>query len=217
MRGLYSGGYHHHHQPTSGSSDTDEDEVATQDETHAPTSSSYWSILTLIFFLFSVIFLGLLIYALFKYNTDAVRDACPNLLIFINIRTVIAVILFASLYTYIFCVHHGKSDHGQQYIDTYNPRIIIGFFVIYFLVFCVAGAMIIPKSMIENSECTNILEDSLFKMPLLGILGWVYIVSDGLFSIFFIVILSSMMCRSGSEHHHHNEENDGAEMPMMDA
>lgn len=209
MRGLNSRTY----QPAS-EGDTDHyehnDDAALQYGEKNP-SSPFSSVISLILFLISFLFLGLLIYAIFKYNTDAVRDLCPNLLLFINIRTVVGLIFFASLYTYISCVHHGKSDHGQEYIDSYNPKIIITFFAVYFLIFCVAGALIIPRSMIGNSECVDILEDSIFKMPLLGILGWIYIVSDGLFSIFFIFVLFSTACRSAPA----KGEQDGADMPMM--
>lgn len=207
MRGSNSRSY----QP-SVNSDMNEDEGSTQGEQQYDekgSSNQYSAVFTLILFLISFLFLGLLIYALFKYNTDAVRDACPNLLLFINIRTVIGLIFFASLYTYISCVHHGKSDHGEEHTHSYNPLIITSFFSLYFLIFCVAGALLVPKSMIGNSVCVDILHDSIFKAPLLGILGWIYIVFDGVFSIFFFFVLFSMTCRSNTK------ETDGSDMPMM--
>jgi hypothetical protein len=191
-----------HRSHSQDSSDSDEEEA------HRPGRTSLWSILSLILFLFSVIFLGLQVYALLKYNTDAVRDACPNLLVFVNVRTVVALLVFVSLYTYIFCVHHGKSDHGQEYIEAYDPRVLIGVAVGYFLVCCVAGALVVLRCMVGNSACVAILQDSVFRMPLLGILGWVYLVSDGLFAAFFIYLLSSIVCRSGYAHHRNDVEMD---------
>jgi magnesium-transporting ATPase (P-type) len=157
----------------------DDDDLEADRENNACSLSSCFSVM---FFLVSLCFLGFLTYAIFKYNTDAVRDACPNLLIYINMRTVIGLIFFTSLITFLVCTN------GPSLI---NPMYIIGFIVFYFVTFTIAGGLIIPQSMIGNSNCNNILQDSIFKTPLLGILGWVYVTCDALFSIIFIYILIS--------------------------
>lgn len=175
---------------------------------HEKERSMFTSIMSLLLFVITLVFLGFLTYAIFKYNTDLVRDACPNLLTFINIRTVIGLIFLASLFTYTFCVHHGDPNHLDSV--TYNSTLILGFFVIYFLAFCIAGILIVPKNMIGNSECHDALQDSVFKVPLLGILGWIYLVCDGLLTLFMIYILSSTFWKSS--HAHQSEE---AEMMLM--
>lgn len=165
--------------------------------------SMYSSIVSLLLFFISIVFLCFLIYAIFKYNTDLVRDACPNLLTFINIRTVIGLIFLSSLITYTSCVHHGDPEHLDRV--TYNTTLIIGFFIVYFLAFCIAGILIVPKNMIGNAKCQDALQDSVFKAPLLGILGWIFLVCDGLFSIYMIYVLSSTLCFS-SDAHQRSEE-----------
>jgi hypothetical protein len=170
---------------------------------HEKQHSMYSSILSLLLFFISIVFLCFLIYAIFKYNTDLVRDACPDLLTFINIRTVIGLIFLSSLITYTSCVHHGDPEHLDRV--TYNTTLIIGFFIVYFLAFCIAGILIVPKNMIGNAKCQDALQDSVFKAPLLGILGWIFLVCDGLFSIYMIYVLSSTFCFS-SDAHQRSEE-----------
>ena len=62
-----------------------------------------------------------------------------------------------------------------------------------------------PKNMIGNAKCQDALQDSVFKAPLLGILGWIFLVCDGLFSIYMIYVLSSTFCFS-SDAHQRSEE-----------
>ena len=171
-----------HYQDDSGSEDRDSNE----EDGKGSSSFSYCStVFRFFFFLITLAFLCLLIYALFKYNTDQVRDACPNLLTFMIIRTIAGLIFFASLITFILC----RSDEPSPL----SPSVIIGFFVFYFLSFCIAGGVIIPQSMIGNSNCVDkALHDSTFQIPLLGILGWVYLGLDGIFAIMFIVTLISI-------------------------
>jgi hypothetical protein len=165
---------------------------------------SWTSFLSWTFFFISLVFLGFLTYAIFKYNTDDVRDACPNLLTFINIRTVIGLIFLSSLFTYTFCVHHGDPEHLDRV--TYNSTLIIGFLFVYFLAFCIAGILIVPKNMIGNAKCQDAIQDSALKAPLLGILGWIFLVCDGLFAIYMIYILSSIFCCSSESHQSEESE-----------
>lgn len=173
-----------------------DDSEFSHEEYHIKKRSWWVSFLSLISFFITLIFLGFLTYAIFKYNTDAVRDACENLLTFINIRTVIGLIFLASLFTYVFSVHHGDPNHLDSV--TYNSSLILGMLVFYFLAFCIAGVFIIPRNMIGNSHCIDALQDSVFKAPILGILGWIYLVCDGLLTLVFIFIWTSRLCRSSS-------------------
>ena len=167
--------------------DDDDDDDLETDKERCSLSSCF----SLFFFLLSLCFLGFLTYAIFKYNTDAVSNACPNLLVFINIRTVIGLIFFSSLITFLTCTN------GPSLI---NPIYIVSFIVFYFVTFTIAGGLIISQSMIGNSKCNDVLQDSIFRIPLLGILGWVYVVCDALFSIIFMYLLitSTTSCCSST-------------------
>lgn len=187
--------------------DKNDNSTSEEEQSSGNNTFSCSTLFTMIFFLGSLFFLGLLIYAVIKYNTDEVKDACPNLLMFVNVRTVVGLILFASLITMIL------SNFGLSHL---NPSFLFGFFVIYFSIFSIVGGVIISKSMIGNSTCVDILHDDIFRVPLLGILGWVYVACDGLFSIIFIVSFFSACCFSSSSDKNNYDRMDTLEaMPMM--
>ena len=163
------------------------------------------SMFSLFSFLISLVFLGFLIYAIFKYNTDEVRTVCPSLMIFIIIRTVVALIVLASLATFIRCNVVGNDSYFQSNL----PGIILTSSLVYFMAFCVSGGFVVSQSMIDNAKCTDILNDSIFKVPLLGILGWIYVTCDGLFTLLFAYIFITNYFISSSERDPNvNEENE---------
>jgi hypothetical protein len=140
--------------------------------------------------------MGFIIYAIFKYNTDEVRASCPSLMIFIIIRTVVGLILLASLATFLHCSHTGD----ETYSNSYLPSVILTGSLIYFTAFCIAGGFIVSQSMLNNEACVRILHDDTFNVPILGILGWVYVAIDGVFAIFFAYFFIANLCmRSGQE------------------
>ncbi len=158
-----------------------------QEEKSACTLSMFFTLST---FLLSLVFLGFLIYAIFKYNTDDVRSACPSLMTFIIIRTVVGLIGLASLGTFLRC-----SDVGDDaYKNSYLPTVILTSSLVYFLSFTIAGGFVISESMIDNEKCTDLLNDSVFKIPLLGILGWIYVACDGVFTLFFAYYFFINLC-----------------------
>lgn len=190
--------YYDHHD------EEDDEEIGGQ------SASPYLSsCLSFSLFLITLTFLGFLIYALIQFNTDAVRDACPNLLVFMIVRTVAGMIFFASFITFIIC----NKDEPIML----SPSIIIGFFVFYFSAFCIAGGFIIPQSMIGNSNCVdNALHDSFFQIPLLGILGWMYVGLDGIFAIIFILVLISISTSCWSSQNANQSDTDEGAMDTMD-
>jgi hypothetical protein len=166
---------------------------------------------TLITFLLSVLFLVLMIYAIFKYNTDAVKEVCPRLHEFLSMRTVIGVVFLSSILTYSVCTHHEEGQGGSPYFFQL-------FLVVYFLSFCVAGGIILFPSMVNNTECTNALEDDVFHMPMLGILGFVYFGFDSLFLILSLyLLLSSQMCADSAKKKAETHDEEDSLMTMGQA
>jgi len=149
---------------------------------------------TLVFFvvfLIVVFFSALVIYALIAYNTDAVKSLCPELFGFMLSRTVLAGCVFVGIFTYnLFC--------SQDLITHGTKLILLILFLLYFLVLTVYGGVVVSRSMISNSACTDIIYDSTFQAPLLGDLGWVYVVCDGLYTI-GTLLLMYLHCMSGYE------------------
>ena len=163
------------------------------------------SCISLSFFLCTLVFMGFIIYAIFKYNTDEVRVACPDLMIFIIIRTVVGLILLASLATFFHCSFTGD----DTYNNSYTPSVILTGSLVYFLSFCIAGGLIVSQSMLNNDSCTSILHDETLNIPILGVLGWVYVAIDGLFTIFFAYFFIVNICmRSEQENTNMNGENE---------
>lgn len=149
---------------------------------------------TLVLFILSLLFVFFLVYALFKFDTDAVKEACPRLHVFLNIRTMIGLIFLSSVLTLTMCAGH-HSDEENCLTACCTPLIVHLLLIMYFLIFCIAGIIIVSHSMIDNKVCVDSLHDDVFKSPLLGILGWIYVAFDGLFSLIFIYLLiSSRLC-----------------------
>jgi hypothetical protein len=157
---------------------------------HHNTSCSTSSIISIILFLGTVIFLGFLVYSIIKYNTDEVREACPSLMIFIIVRTVIGLLVVASLATFLKCNVIGD----ESYHNSSVPIILFSSALVYFLAFCISGALVLSGSMINNSKCSTLLNDSNFQFPILGVLGWIYVACDGIFTIFFTYFFFRKIC-----------------------
>ncbi len=197
---------HHHHNPQSHSTRSKHQhrhEMPMEDLTNMGDSPSEiqseypekqhnilscGGLFTLIIFLSSVLFLVFMIYAIFKYDTDAVKEVCPRLHEFLSVRTVIGIVFLSSILTYSVCTHH---EEGQGC----SPYFFQVFLVVYFLSFCVAGGIILFPNAVNNPECTNALQDDVFHAQLLAILGLVYFCFDTLFLILSLYLfVSSQMC-----------------------
>lgn len=192
-----------------------ESEIGKREEEEAREHNifSCGGVFTLLLFLVSIFFIFVLIYALFTFDTDHVKEACPRLHPFLTVRTVIGFIFISSLITFANCVGNsdniiGNDEHGENCFSTCcRPLHLHLFLIMYFLVFCITGSIIVSENMIDNKRCVDSLHDDLFKTPLLGIIGWIYIAFDGLFSLVFIYLfISSELCSMHSRKQHENEQ-----------
>lgn len=135
----------------------------------------------MLFFLACTLFTILVIYALVTNNTEKVRNACTDLYPYMVTRTALS-----------FCVFLAVCTYGLLYGPTESPErnpVIAFFFLIYFVVLAIWGAVVVSKSMIGNQTCTDALYDSAFHAPLMGDLGWVYIVVDVFYALCTALII----------------------------
>ncbi len=178
--------HHHHHQYENLNSVPQNDQENNSE-----------GIFTMLMFLLTLVFLSFLIYAIFKYDTDAIKSACPDLYAYVSIRTVIGLIVFAAFFTYIFS--STEADGQCHPHSCCSPKVLHLFFVLYFLVFCITGCIIVSKNTIDNQSCVNAMADETFQTPLLGVLGWVYTVCDGLISLLLIYLFFSSLCTTAPQ------------------
>lgn len=160
---------------------------------------------TLASFFITLAFLGLLIYTLINFDTDTVRSACPNLLGFVKIRTILGLMVMTSLFTYSYFSSHSSSSYyhdsreeGRSMCCILSPTLLLVLIILYFLSFSIAGAVILFQSTLDNHVCLDAIQDSTFNMPLLGVLGWIYVVGDTLLLIFAFYVIISPYCVSTS-------------------
>ena len=137
--------------------------------------------LSMLFFLACTFFSILVIYSLVSNNTEAIHNACTDLYPYMVTRTALS-----------FCVFFAMCTYGLMYGATKQPErnpVLVFFFLIYFVVLAIWGAVVISKSMIGNATCYNALYDKTFHAPLLGDLGWVYIVIDVFYALCTVLII----------------------------
>ena len=161
--------------------DDDTNDGETQEEPHALYCMSCHAFLSMIFFLVCITFTILVIYALVTNNTESVRVACSDLYPYMVTRTALS-----------FCVFFAVCTYGLMYGPTEKPErntVLVFFFLIYFMVLAIWGAVVVSKSMIGNTICTDALHDSAFNAPLLGDLGWIYIVVDVFYALCTVLII----------------------------
>jgi hypothetical protein len=153
-----------------------------QDEEMVESYQQRWltweSFLSMMLFLLCVFFSCMVIYCLVTYNTDAVRTACKDLVPFMVTRTVLGFCLFFALTAYSLCFVQNSE----------NRSMMVGFFFIYFLVLSIWGGVVVSKNMISNKECTDALYDKTFQVPLLGDLGWVYVICDVFYAVCTVLL-----------------------------
>lgn len=187
-----------------------EPEIGKREEEEAREHNifSFGGLFTLLLFLVSIFLIFVLIYALFTFDTDHVKAACPRLHPFLTVRTVIGFIFISSILTFANCIgHSGNDEDGNCYTSCCRPLHFHLMLIMYFLVFCIAGSIIVTENMINNKRCVDSLHDDLFKSPLLGIIGWIYMAFDGLFSVVFIYLfISSELCSMHSRKQQESEQ-----------
>jgi uncharacterized membrane protein len=153
----------------------------------APFVCMSWHALgSMLFFLACSFFTILVIYALVTNNTEKVRHACPDLYPYMVTRTALS-----------FCVFFAMCTYGLAYGPTQQPErnaVLVFFFLVYFAVLAIWGAVVVSKSMINHAECYNALYDSAFHTALLGDLGWVYIVVDVFYATCTALIILRTQC-----------------------
>jgi hypothetical protein len=172
--------YNHHQYEYDHQDDTQHDEDH-QEEPHALYCMSCHAFLSMIFFLACITFTILVIYALVTNNTESVRIACTDLYPYMVTRTALS-----------FCVFFAVCTYGIMYGPTERPErntVLVFFFLIYFMVLAIWGAVVVSKSMIGNQTCINALHDKTFNAALLGNLGWVYIVVDVFYALCTVLII----------------------------
>lgn len=164
---------------------------------------SWHALLSMFFFLACTTFSILVIYSLVVDNTERVHTACTDLYPYMVTRTGLS-----------FCVFFAMCTYGLMYGPTRRPErnpVLVFFFLIYFVVLAIWGAVVVSKSMIGNTVCYDALYDSAFHAPLLGDLGWVYIVVDVFYALCTVlIILRTQITRTDDGDPNEDEENDQA-------
>ena len=164
------------------SSDQDGDTYNNNDEPQDGFYCCSWhAVVSMLFFLGCTLFTILVIYALVTNNTEAVRKACTDLYPYVVTRTGLSFCVFLAVCTY--GLMYGPTEPPER-----NP-VMAFFFLIYFAVLAIWGAVVVSKSMIGNQTCTDALYDSAFHVPLMGDLGWVYIVVDVFYALCTTLII----------------------------
>jgi uncharacterized membrane protein len=142
---------------------------------------SWHAILSMIFFLACTFFTILVIYSLVTNNTEAVRGECKDLYPYMVTRTALSFCVFLAVCTY--GLVYGPTDPPER-----NP-VMAFFFLVYFVVLAIWGAVVVSKSMIGNQKCHDALYDNAFQAPLMGDLGWVYVVVDVFYALCTTLII----------------------------
>ena len=141
---------------------------------------TWQTFMTMILTLFCLFFSGLVIYSLGDNNTDAVKNACPNLFPYMLTRTVLGLCTAFCMCLYkLFCTPEDQSVQSP----------VIAFFFVYFLALAIYGGVVVSQNMIGDTTCTNALYDETFQSPLLGVLGWIFVVCDALFAFGTLCVL----------------------------
>ena len=139
------------------------------------------ALVSMLFFLACTFFTILVIYALVTNNTETVKTACSDLYPYMVTRTALS-----------FCVFFAMCTFGLVYGPTQQPErntVLVFFFLIYFVVLAIWGAVVVTKGMVGNSACYNALYDNTFHIPLLGDLGWIYVVVDVFYALCTVLII----------------------------
>ena len=157
------------------------------------TYCTWNSFITFLIFIFSVFFNALVIYSLAAFDTEAVKNDCPGLYTFMILRTVVGFCIFVSISTYnLAMVYAGAAPLAP----TTRLMVYVGL-LIYFAVFAMAGGVVVSRSMIGNSMCTDAIYDSNFQAPLLGDLGWTYVILDTVLGLCILLLIT--MTRDSSQ------------------
>ena len=166
-----------------GGGNYDDDYAHDQHDSSQSDGCVTWqSCIYMIFFLLCFFFVSLVTYSLISCNTDNIKNLCPDLIAYMLLRTVLGSCVFVSMFTYNLC--------GTKEVWSYTTKqLVMVFFLLYFVGLAIYGAVVISKNTIGNSACTNAIYDNNFQAPLLGDLGWVYVVFDILYALGTIFFL----------------------------
>jgi hypothetical protein len=128
----------------------------------------------------TLMFLGLLIYALAVSNTDTVTEVCGNALVNLMIARLCLTLLEMTL---VYCF--GSNDGAKS---------IAGCFVIIFhIVFLGMGAFYVSEAMNSMTCNAAMAAVSITESPLLGILGYVYVGIDALFALVILCVCVGLL------------------------
>jgi hypothetical protein len=164
--------------PTAAALHAEEEEEAES----SPSCMTWASGLYLVLFLLVFFFTGLVVYALIAFNTDAARHSCEGLWTFVLLRTIIGCVTAASLFTFNILVGYSELSFAHRQIG-------LAFGLLYFMALAIYGAVMVGKNMVSNASCVNAIQDSTFRVPLLGDLGWVYVACDALYAVGALILL----------------------------
>jgi hypothetical protein len=166
MRGPPYNYYYHHSEEGGGDEEYDHQQH---------TCMTWHALISMVLFLLCSLFSVLVIYALSTNNTEAVRNACPDLYTYMVTRTALGLCVFLALCG-VSAVNNGAPSDS-------NRNVMLYFLCIYFVVLAVWGCVVVSRSMVNNEKCTDTLLDSTLKVPLMGDLGWIYVVCDILYCV----------------------------------
>lgn len=147
-------------------------------------------IISMLFFLVCMTFTCLVLYALVSNNTEDVRKNCTDLFPYMVARTALSFCVFLGIFTY-----------GVVFGETRQPErnfMLVFFFLIYFMVLAIWGGVVVTKNMVGNLACYNALYDHTFNVPLLGYLGWVFVVVDAFYALCCVLIILRTQCMPAS-------------------
>ena len=150
------------------------------EEEESAHCGSWWSFFTFVFFLLAVFFTILVIYSLVAYNTASVQNFCPDLYPYVLTRTILGLCLFLATTLFQYCCAPSSSTPPKTFV--------YGLLVFYFLSLGIYGAIVVSKNMLNNPSCVSTLYDTTFQVPLLGDLGWVYVICDWVYVLGVLLV-----------------------------
>jgi hypothetical protein len=141
------------------------------------------TLVNLLITLLSLLFQAFIFYSLISSNTSSVSKACgDSLWNFILSRFILA---FVEL---MFLAVANAALHIEEEPYYYNVRLAVFFIILHIVYICLEATFV--HSAMANSSCVSALSNSSFSStPLLGILGYIYLVLDSL--VVFLSISAS--------------------------
>jgi len=156
-----------------------QNQVAVDNGQQYTTEAGKFNYFKWVLILVSAAFCAFILYILFSGSTSAIRNACDGLWDLLLARVICSIIVGSVLFI-------GVDPCGSMFSGTWKAF----FYLLYFIIFAIAESVIIPRAMVGNSTCTDVLSNnSPTGTPALGILGWISLAIDWCFVALILVLV----------------------------